>query len=179
MRRAIIIFVLMLGACATGPTCGKLFCTAQENAAAAHLANGGDPNFTPGVLTPGYENQYRRPSRIIAGVTPEQARDQLIAQCVSHGYQLTSTEPSRILCERDAGLLASAFLQTGAGPPPRLQLHAVAIPHTSEPGSVVVTAWLSLQAYTWTGQPGMSESSMTQRQRAEIQALLDGIRTSN
>ncbi|PZO56026.1 MAG: hypothetical protein DCF16_01445 [Alphaproteobacteria bacterium] len=150
MRALIITTALILTGCATEPTCGRAFCTAQENAAAR-------------------AQQSVRPTRTIAGMTPEQVRDQIVVRCATGGFNVASSDPSHIICDRDAGVLAGALLTQGYGPQPRLQFHVVTAMVSN---GVVVVGWQQLQTYTWTGAPGMNESGMNRTQRAEVERVL-------
>lgn len=112
------------------------------------------------------------PSRTIPGMTQAQVRDQLVTRCASRGFNIASSDPSHIICDRNAGIVASALLQTGVGPPPRYQFHAVTAQLTD---GVMVTGYMVLQTYTWTGAPDMSESGMNATQRAEVEMVLNDL----
>ncbi len=111
--------------------------------------------------------QSARPQRTILGMTREHVRDQVVIRCATGGFNIVSTDPSHIVCDKAAGILASALLTTATGPRPRVQFHVV----TAEvPGGVFVTAWQQLQTYTFTGRPAVS-SGMTRGQRVEVEQI--------
>ena len=109
------------------------------------------------------------PTRVIAGMTAEQVRDQLVTRCASRGFNVASADPAHIICDREAGIIASALLQTGVGPAPRIQFHAVTAQMVD---GVQVTGWQQLQAYTWTGAVSGTERGMNATQRAEVEMVL-------
>lgn len=153
MRALVIAAALTLGACAVSPEQQARSQVEWSRIQAEREAR----------------NPTSRPTRTIAWMTPEQVRDQIVVRCATGGFNVASSDPSHIICDRDAGVLAGALLTQGYGPQPRLQFHVVTAMVSN---GVVVVGWQQLQTYTWTGAPGMNESGMNRTQRAEVERVL-------